>query len=201
MITLYEQHSSGNCYKVRLLLTHLRRPFRTVEVSARDGTTRKPDYLSKNPIGKVPSVQLDDGRHLAESNAILLHFAEGTPFLPADAYERAKAYEWLFFEQYTHEPAIAVRRALMTYEERRPLATPERMAQLLQAGNFALDVMERRLASHAWLAGDTFSIADIALYAYTHTAEEGGYDLAPYPGIRKWLARIAALSGHVTLEA
>jgi glutathione S-transferase len=201
MVTLFEQHSSGNCYKVRLLLTHLKRPFQTVEVSARDGATRKIDYLAKNPIGKVPTAQLDDGRYLAESNAILLHFAEGTPYLPADAYDRAKAYEWLFFEQYTHEPAIAVRRSLIHYPERRALATPERMAQLLDAGNHALGVMEKRLAQADWLTGEAFSIADIALYAYTHTAEEGGYDLAPYPGIRRWLSRVAALPGHVTLNA
>ncbi len=199
MITLYEQHSSNNCYKVRLLLTHLGRPFRTVEISARDGSTRQADFLARNPIGKVPAVQLDDGRYLAESNAILLHFAEGTRFLPADAYERAKVYEWLFFEQYNHEPSIAVRRALIAYEERRAQATPERMAQLLDAGHKALAVMERRLAGADWLAGGAFSIADIALYAYTHTAEEGGYELARYPGILSWLRRVESQPGHITL--
>jgi glutathione S-transferase len=109
MITLYQQHDSGNCYKVRLVLTHLDRPFRTVAVSSFDGSTRRPDFLAKNPIGKVPAVQLGDGRFLAESNAILLYFGEGTALFPDDAYDRAKAYEWLFFEQYSHEPAIAVR--------------------------------------------------------------------------------------------
>lgn len=200
MITLFEQHSSGNCYKVRLLLRQFGRPFRTVEISARDGSTRTAEYLARNPIGKVPTVELDDGRFLAESNAILLHFAEGSRFLPADSYDRAKAYEWLFFEQYVHEPAIAVRRALMTYEERRALATPDRMAQLLEAGNRALAVMEGRLAAADWLAGGGYSVADIALYAYTHTAEEGGYALAPYPGVRRWLARVAAQPGHVGLD-
>lgn len=201
MLTLYEQHTSGNCYKVRLLLAHLGRPFRTVEVSARDGTTRKPEFLAMNPIGRVPMIVLEDGRFLAESNAILLHFAEGTRFLPADAYDRAKAYEWLFFEQYSHEPAIAVRRALLTYEERRARATTERLAQLLASGNQALGVMERRLAEAEWLAGTSFSVADISLYAYTHTAEEGGFSLAPYPGVRRWLARVAAQPGHVPLDA
>src|SRR5258708_37477574 len=124
MITLYQQHDSGNCYKVRLVLSHLGRKFRTVAVSSMDGSTRQPEFLAKNPIGKVPAVELDDGRFLAESNAILLHFAEGTPLLPSDAYERAKAYEWLFFEQYVHEPAIAVRRALSVYPERRADAPP-----------------------------------------------------------------------------
>jgi glutathione S-transferase len=201
MITLYEQHSSGNCYKVRLLLTHLKRPFRVIEVSARDGTTRKPDYLAKNPMGQVPAVELDDGRFLAQSNAMLLHFAEGTKFLPADAYDRAKVYEWLFFEQYDHEPTIAVRRALIIYPERHVLATPERMAQLLERGHRALAVMERRLASHDWLAGNAYSIADIAYYGYTHTAEEAGYVLKDYPGLTRWLARVAAVPGHITMEA
>ncbi len=199
MITLFQQSDSGNCYKVRLLLAHLGRPFRTIEVSTFDGSTRRPDFLAKNPIGKVPTIALDDGRYLAESNAILLHFAEGTGLLPADTYDRAKAYEWLFFEQYSHEPAIAVRRALTVYPLRRAAATPERMAQLLDAGKFALDVMEARLASASWLAGHAFSIADIALYAYTHTAHEGGFDLAVCPGIAGWLARVRSLPGHVGL--
>lgn len=201
MITLYQQHSSNNCYKVRLLLTNLERPFSVVEVSARDGSTRTPEYLAKNPIGKVPAVRLDDGRFLAESNAILLHFAEGTAYLPVDPYDRAKVYEWLFFEQYNHEPAIAVRRALIAYPERRALATPERMAQLLEAGNRALEVMERRLASADWLAGAAFSIADIALYAYTHTAEEGGYDLSAFPAVKRWLTRVVRVPRHITLDA
>ena len=173
MLTLYQQHDSGNCYKVRLVLSHLGRPFRTVAVSSFDGSTRRPEFLAKNPIGKVPTIELEDGRFLAESNAILLHFAEGTPLLPADSYDRAKAYEWLFFEQYVHEPAIAVRRALSVYPERRAEATPERMAALLEAGNRALAVLERQLQSSDWLAGNAFSVADISLYAYTHVADEG----------------------------
>jgi glutathione S-transferase len=201
MITLYQQHDSGNCYKVRLVLTHLRLPFQTIAVSSVDGSTRRPDFLAKNPIGKVPTVQLDDGRYLAESNAILLHFAEGTSLLPADAYDRAKVYEWLFFEQYNHEPSIAVRRALSVYPERRTEATPERMAQLLEAGSRALAVMERRLGAADWLAGEAFSIADISLYAYTHMAADGGYDLRLYPGIGRWLARIAALQQHLPIQA
>ncbi|MCS0503018.1 glutathione S-transferase family protein [Ancylobacter mangrovi] len=199
MITLYEQPDSGNCYKVRLVAAHTGRALERVTVSSRDGSTRTPAYLAMNPIGKVPAVKLADGRFLAESNAIMLHLAEGTALLPADAYDRAKAYEWLFFEQYSHEPAIAVRRALLTYAERAHLATPERLGALLEAGNAALAVMEARLARADWLAGDAFSVADIALYAYTHTAEEGGYDLAPFPAIRGWLARVAALPGHVGL--
>jgi glutathione S-transferase len=200
MITLYQQHDSGNCYKVRLLLSHLNRQFRIVAVSSLPGATRGAEFLAMNPIGKVPTVEFDDGRFLAESNAILLHFAEGTRFLPSDPYDRAKAYEWLSFEQYSHEPAIAVRRALMVYPERRAEATPDRMAVLLAAGNRALAVMEQRLRAAEWLAGNSFSIADIALYAYTHMAHQGGYDLHPYPGLGKWLSRVRELPGHVSIE-
>lgn len=201
VITLFQQDDSGNCYKVRLVLAHLGREFRTVAVSTFDGSTRRPEFLAKNPIGKVPTVELDDGRFLAESNAILLHFAEGTDLVPGDPYERAKVYEWLFFEQYSHEPAIAVRRALNVYPERRAAATPECMAQLLDAGNWALGVMEARLKSASWLAGRAFSVADIALYAYTHAAHEGGFDLSVFPGIRTWLAAVRARPGHITREA
>ena len=201
MLTLYQQHDSGNCYKVRLALTHLGIPFRTVAVSSFDGSTRRPEFLAKNPIGKMPTIELEDGRFLAESNAILLHFAEGTRLSPADSYDRAKAYEWLFFEQYVHEPAIAVRRALSVYPERRAEATPERMAALLEAGNRALAVLQRRLESADWLAGNAFSVADISLYAYTHMAEDGGYDLAAFPGIGRWLGRVAALPGHLAITA
>lgn len=199
MITLYDMPDSGNSYKVRLAAAHLGTPLRRVTMSSRDGSTRAAGFLAKNPIGKLPTIELEDGRCLAESNAIMLYLAEGTPLIPADAYDRAKVYEWLFFEQYSHEPAIAVRRALFVYEERAALATPERLAQLLDAGNRALAVMERRLATHDFLAGSAFSVADIALYAYTHTAEEGGYDLSAFPGVTRWLARIAALPGHIGL--
>ncbi|WGD32480.1 glutathione S-transferase family protein [Ancylobacter sp. WKF20] len=199
MITLYDVPDSGNSYKVRLAAAHLGVALKRVTMSARDGSARHPDFLAKNPIGKLPTVELEDGRFLAESNAILLYLAEGSPLVPADRYGRGKVYEWMFFEQYSHEPALAVRRALLTYEERAHLATPERLAQLLEAGNRALGVMETRLAGADWLAGNAFSVADIALYAYTHTAEEGGYDLAGFHGVQAWLARIAALPGHIGL--
>lgn len=201
MITLYQQHDSGNCYKVRLVFGHLGVAYRKVAVSSFDGSTRRPEFLAKNPIGKVPTIAFEDGRHLAESNAILLHFAEGTRLLPADPYDRAKAYEWLFFEQYVHEPAIAVRRALSVYPERRVEASAARMAQLLEAGNRALAVLEHRLSGADWLAGESFTAADISLYAYTHTAGEGGYDLSAVPGVGRWLARVAGLPGHLPIEA
>lgn len=199
MHTLYSQQGSGNAYKPRLLMALLGVPFRIVEVNTYDGSTRKPEFLEKNPVGKVPLLEFADGCRLAESNAILLHLAEGTRYLPVDVFERAKAYEWLFFEQYVHEPAIAVRRSILTAPERAHLRTPDRLAALLDAGNSALAIMEQRLGDAEWLAGGDYSVADIALYAYTHVAEEGGYDLAPYPGIRAWLARVASQPGHVPI--
>jgi glutathione S-transferase len=201
MITLYQQRDSGNCYKVRLVLSHLGRRFRTVAVSSLDGSTRRPEFLLKNPIGRVPTIEFEDGRCLAESGAILLHLAEGTRLLPADAYDRAKVCEWLFFEQYDHEPAVAVRRALSVYPEFRAEASPARMSQLLEKGNRALAIIEQRLAAADWLAGGAFTIADISLYAYTHMAAEGGYDLTRFPAIDRWLHRVAALPGHITLDA
>jgi len=200
MLTLYQQQDSGNCYKPRLLLAHLGLPFSIVNVDANDGSTRAPDYLARNPNGKVPLIEFADGRRLAESNAILLHLGEGTAFLPKDAFARAKVYEWLFFEQYSHEPTIAVRRSLTVYPARRAQANPALMAKLLEDGNRALGVMETRLAAGSWLAGEEFSIADMALYAYTHMAGEGGFDLSAFPGIAAWLARIAALPDHVAID-
>ena len=200
MLTLYSQQASGNAYKPRLLMAQLGIPFRLVDVNTYDGSTRTPEFLAKNPIGKVPLLEFPDGSRLAESNAILLHLAEGTPYLPRDAFDRAKAYEWLFFEQYSHEPYIAVRRSILTAPERAHMRTPERLAALLESGNGALGVMERRLAEAEWLAGQSYSVADIALYAYTHKAEEGGFDLSLYPGIRAWIVRVTAQPGHVPLE-
>jgi glutathione S-transferase len=200
MITLFQQQDSGNCYKVRLALSHLGRPFKAVEVSSRDGSTRRPEFLKRNPAGQVPVIETEDGRNLAQSNAILLYLAEGTKLLPQDAFDRAKVYEWLFFEQYSHEPTIAVRRALCVYPERRAGASVERMAQLLEGGRRALEVVEARLAEADWMAGAAFSIADIALYAYTHMAGDGGYDLAEFPAICRWLDRVAALPEHVPVS-
>jgi glutathione S-transferase len=200
MLTLYSQQISGNSYKPRLLFALLKIPFRIVDVNTYDGSTRKPEYLAKSPIGRAPLVEFEDGRHLAESNAILLHFAEGTKFLPADSFDRAKAYEWMFFEQYEHEPAIAVRRSITTAPERAHLKTPERLAQTLEKGNAALAIMEKRLSRADWLVGQRYSVADISLYAYTHCAGEGGFDLAAYPGVTAWIKRVAGQPGHVPIE-
>jgi glutathione S-transferase len=200
MLTLYSQQASGNAYKPRLLMALLGVPFRIVEMNTYDGSTRKADFLGKNPIGKVPLLEFPDGRRLAESNAILLHLSEGTSYLPTDSFDRAKAYEWLFFEQYVHEPAIAVRRSILTAPSRAHLRTPERLAELLEKGNAALAVMELRLTQANWLAGPAYSVADIALFGYTHVAGDGGYDLNAYPGISAWIARVASQPGHVPID-
>lgn len=199
MITIYGMSDSGNSYKPRLLMAKLGRPFRHVETSSRDGSTRTPAYLAKNANGKVPLLELEDGRFLAESNAILLHMAEGTRLLPSDAYQRALVYQWLFFEQYSHEPFVAVRRTMFLYPERAAQATSERMQALLDGGNKALGVMQVQLEKTLFLAGDAMSVADIALYAYTHDATIGGYDLDAFPAVKAWLARVAADEGHVPL--
>ena len=197
MITLYGMGDSGNCYKPRLLLAKLGIAFRHVEVNSLDGSTRKPDFLAKNPNGKVPLLETEDGRHLAESNAMLLYLAEGTRFLPRDRFERALVYQWLFFEQYSHEPAVAVRRALLVYPERAHQRTPARLAETLEAGNKALGVMEDRLRAAHFFAGGALSVADIALYAYTHQAGRGGFDLGLFPAVSAWLKRVEADPGHV----
>ncbi len=199
MITIYGMSDSGNCYKPRLLLAKLDRPFRHVEVNSIDGSTHKAEYLAKNPNGKVPLMETADGRFLAESNAMLLHLAEGTRFLPADAFERALVYQWLFFEQYSHEPNIAVRRALFVYPERAHQRTPERLQATLEGGNKALGVMERQLAQTPFIAGGAISVADLSLYAYTHEAERGGFDLSAFPNVAAWLERVAADAGHVPI--
>ena len=200
MTILYGMIDSGNCYKPRLLMAKLGIAFTNIEVSSHTGETRKADYVAKNPNAMVPLLELDDGRRLAESNAILLYLAEGTRFLPADRYERALAYQWLFFEQYSHEPYIAVRKALLTFPERAGDATPERLAVTLERGNKALSVMNRQLQGSPFFAGAALSVADIALYAYTHTAEQGGFQLDAYPAVAAWLKRVEADSGHVPME-
>jgi glutathione S-transferase len=196
MTVIYGMIDSGNCYKPRLLMAKLGQPFTHVEVSSHDGSTRSAEYLAKNPNGMVPLLELDDGRLLAESNAILIYLAEGTRFLPADRYLRGLAYQWLFFEQYSHEPYIAVRKAILTFPERAKDATPERLELTLTRGNKALGVMEKQLSRTPFFAGDDMSIADIALYAYTHDAHKGGFELGAYPAVSAWLERVKADPGH-----
>ena len=198
--TLYSMQDSGNCYKVRLILHRLGLPFRVVETDTFAGATRTAAFLALNPNGKVPLLVLPDGRRLAESNAMLLHLAEGTKYVPADPYDRALCYQWLFFEQYSHEPFIAVARSWMHLIEGGREKAAGRLPELHRRGYAAIRVMEDRLAAEPWFAGSAYSIADIALFAYTHVAHQGGFDLAPYPAVRAWLDRFAAEPGHVDLD-
>ena len=198
---LYSMPSSGNSYKVRLLLALLGRPCLTVDLESGDPALQAARDAGVLPYGKLPTLELDDGRAIAESNAILCYLGEGTALWPADAVTRAQMLGWMFWEQYSHEPVIAVRAALRSYPERAHLATPERMADLLERGHAALALMEQRLTRADWLAGQAASLADICLYGYTHSAgERGGFDMALFPAINRWLQRIAALPGHEGLN-
>jgi glutathione S-transferase len=200
MLTLYDYLSSGNGYKCRLLLHQLGIPYRRMDLDILKGETRTPEFLAKNPNGRIPALELEEGIVLAESDAILFYLAEGTPFLPADRVGRAQTLQWLFFEQYSHEPFIAVARFI---NHLLPPDTPRRaeLPRLEQGGYAALGVMERRLADHPFLVADRYTIADIALYAYTHVADEGGFDLGGYPGVRAWLARVAEQPRHLRITA
>jgi glutathione S-transferase len=199
-VLLYNSPISGNCYKVRLLLAHLGIPYETRFVDAVDRTQKRDELAGLSPSRRVPTLVLDDGRPLAESNAIVSYLGEGTRFVPADAYDRAQMLQWMFWEQYDHEPAIAVARFLKTYSGRPELYESQRES-LHKRGVKALDAMEAHLGGRNWFAGDAMSLADIVLYAYTHAAEEGGFDLEPYPAIRGWIDRVAAEPGHVPIEA
>jgi glutathione S-transferase len=198
---LYNSPVSGNCYKVRLLLAHLGIGYERRDLDVVDRSNRSDVLGDLNPDHRVPTLVLDDGRPLAESGAILWYFGEGTRFVPEDRYDRAKVLQWMFFEQYTHEPAIAVVRFLVAYSGR-----AEENAGLIErrteAGYRALDAMERHLANgDSYIVGGTLTLADIALYAYTHVAHEGGFDLGRYPATRAWLERVAAEPGHVPIDA
>ena len=199
MLKLYDYLSSGNGYKCRLLLHQLGIPFERVELDILKGETRTPEFLEKNPNGRIPALELEDGTVLAESAAILFYLAEGTSFLPESRLERAQVLQWLFFEQYSHEPFIAVARFILHVL---PEDNPRRaeLPRLEKGGHAALGVMEQRLEGHPFLVAGRYTIADIALYAYTHVADEGGFDLAPYPAVRAWLDRVAAQPGHVPIS-
>jgi len=198
-VLLYDNPVSGNCYKVRLILSLLGIEFERRELSVVDRSDRADVLGGLSPSLNVPTVVLEDGRPLAESNAILWYFADGTPYVPGDPYERAQVLQWMFFEQYKHEPAIAVVRFWVTISEDPPPAADIEARRT--AGWAALDAMERHLGEHEYFVGERFTIADIALYAYTHVAPEGGFDLEPYPAVRIWLERVATQPGMIPMGA
>ncbi len=197
---LYNSAVSGNCYKVRLLLAQLELEYEKVDVSVVDRSNREEVLGGLNPALRVPTLVLDDGRPLAESNAILWYFGDGTRYVPEDLYERAQVLQWMFFEQYSHEPHIAVVRFWLAYS-----GTPERfedqVAARMKAGYAALDAVDKHLATREFLVAGGYSIADVSLYAYTHVAHDGGFELEAYPAIRAWLERVAAQPGHVPIDA
>ncbi|MEM8982926.1 MAG: glutathione S-transferase family protein [Pseudomonadota bacterium] len=199
MLKVYGDHRSGNCYKVAWVLNELALPYEWVDVDILAGESRQSKFLALNPNGRIPVVQFNDGRTLAESNAILLHFAEGSPLIPVDKYQRARVYQWLFFEQYSHEPYIATARFIVQY-----LGSPaDRQAELAakrDPGYAALAVMDDALQTSEFLTGDHFTIADIALFAYTHVADEGGFDLSRYPAILAWFERIRLRRGFLAMR-
>ena len=198
MLKIYGSSDSGNCLKVRWTAERVGRPFDWIEINSFAGETRTPAFLALNPAGQVPVVVLDDGRTLAQSNAIMLHLAEGSALVPGDSYERAKMLEWLFWEQYSHEPAIAVRIARKFFlKQREEVLDP----MLLTKGNAALARMELQLADAAFLVGEAVSLADIALVAYTRAAHRGGFDLSAYPGVKGWVGRVEAALGLSPLPA
>jgi glutathione S-transferase len=200
VLTLYDYLSSGNGYKCRLLLAQLGISYRRVELDILKGETRTAEFLARNPNGRIPALELEDGTVLSESDAILFYLAEGTPYLPDDRLGRAQVLQWLFFEQYSHEPFIAVARFICHLL---PPDTPRRaeLPRLHERGHAALGVMEQRLTEHPFLVEDRYTIADIALYAYTHVADEGGFDLAGYPGVTAWMERVTSQPGHVAITA
>ena len=198
MLIVYGMADSGNCYKVKLALEQLQLPYRWVEVSTTKGETRTQEFLACNPNGQVPTLELEDGSFLPESGAILHYLAEGMPLLPAGKLAHARCLQWMFFEQYSHEPYIAVARYIRRYL---PEDSPRRaeLSKLQERGRKALGVMETHLSTESYFAGGRYSIADIALYAYTHCAADGGFELGRYPAVGAWLARVKGLPGHVPL--
>ena len=194
---LYDYLPSGNSYKVRLTCAKLGIAYTHVPVDIHAGDTHTPEFLALNPAGQIPLLITDDGRPLAESNAIIQYLADGSGLVPSDPYLRAKMQQWMFWEQYRHEPAIAVARFIMNYQAKE---RADELPALTARGYAALDVMEDHLADTGWFVGDILTLADITLYAYTHVAEEGGFDLDGYPNIRAWLDRIASEPDHIAME-
>jgi glutathione S-transferase len=196
MFTVYGMRASGNCYKIELALRQLDLPYRWVEVDIFAGASRTPEFLARNPNGRVPLLQLPGGEYLAESNAILCYLADGSALMPGDRLARALALQWMFFEQYSHEPYVAVARFIARFL---PADHPRRaeLPRLRQRGDEALAVLDGRLAGRDFVLDSGYSVADIALYAYTHSAADGGFELSRHPNIQAWLARVAATPGFI----
>jgi glutathione S-transferase len=199
MITLYGMSTSGNCYKLQLLMAQLGRAYEWEEIDITCGENLSPEFLAMNDRGKVPVLKLDDGRTMSESNAILHYLAEGSPLLPDDQWDRAKTLQWMFFEQYSHEPYIAVSRFIRTFL---PSDHPRRASldALKASGDEALAAMERHLHRLPWFGGEHYTIADIALFAYTHIAEDGGFDLGAYPHVERWIKHVRMQPGFVPMR-
>jgi glutathione S-transferase len=195
---LYDSGVSGNCYKVRLLLSHLGLEYERRELDVVDRSNRAEVLGDLNPGLRVPTLVLDDGRALGESGAILNYLAEGTEYIPEGLYDRAKMLQWMFFEQYSHEPYVAVPRFWLTKGIE---VDPETLAERQRVGYLAFDAMESHLADHDYLVAERYTLADIALYAYTHVAHEGGFDMGGYPAIAAWLEQVASQPGHVPITA
>lgn len=201
MLKLHQFHPSGNCYKVRLCAHMLSLPLQLVDVDMMGGETRRAPFLAKNPNGRVPVLELEDGRTLPESNAILFFLGEGTHLVPQDRWHRGQMLQWMFFEQYSHEPSIAVARFWLKLAPEEQLRERRHLVPEWQAkGNAALAVMETWLSTNPWFAGEEFSIADIALFAYTHCAADGGFDLGAFPAVSAWLTRVEAQPRFIPME-
>jgi glutathione S-transferase len=199
MLKVYGDIFSGNCFKVKLVLLHLDIAHEWLPVELLRGDTRTPEFLAKNANGRVPLLELDSGECLPESGAILNYLADGSPLLPRERLERARVLQWMFFEQYSHEPYVAVARFIVRYIGR-PAHEEQRLQRCYAPGYRALDVMETHLATHQFFVAERYSIADIALYAYTHVAHEGGFDLEMYPALRAWFLRVRAQPGYRSMD-
>jgi glutathione S-transferase len=197
---LYNSQLSGNCWKVRQILALRGIEYERIEVDVFDRSTRPELLAGKNPALRVPTLELDDGEHLAESNAILWYFGDGSEYVPNDPLERARVLQWMFFEQYEFEPSIAVARFWITLLGERDTYAAE-LESKWRGGNRALGALDGHLARRDWLVGNGFTIADISLYAYTHVAEEGDFDLGQYPRVQSWIERVEAVPGYIPLEA
>lgn len=197
MFKLYEYSLSGNCYKVRLLLTQLNIPFDRTEIDILQGKSRTPEFLVKNPNGRIPVLEIAPGQFLFESNAIMFYLSEATEFFPTDKFERAQVMQWLFFEQYSHEPFIATSR--FWYMTGKAEEYREALQQKQAPGYAALAVMEQHLENHAFFVGDRYTIADIGLFAYTHVAGEGGFDLTKFPAIETWIDRVKSQPAYISM--